>query len=463
MKALIQDLKKQNEQMLQEATRDLFNYAAGKKKDLSPEVAGSIQGLIGGIPDMKNDAVQKRIDEIKKQLHDDTANNILNNIQERVTGNVEAVVPKKMPLASAIANIKPAAEVKPTKSNEEQVESFTRLNAGVLEVRDGVDRVHEKLSEISGFSKQMVEEEVKPEPKPKSELELLEEERERKRKERNEKFTKVTSAAKSGSDMLADKTMMLGGMLGSQSLMGAGMMIKTITGGIGSIFGTMTKAVGVVGKFLPVVGKVGSVFGRIIPFMLKALPLLAGPLGIAAAGAAAVGAAGYFGYKKYKSHKSLNELEDRGLMDNALFGKDKINFEKLKADPTVTADDIDTLVEHGNISEVDKVKLAGIKASKAQSPFVQIEKQQMMADPSMIMTNTSPMTAVPQPTYEPGTTLERFGDSAKAKSKESAQTSSTINAPSTVVNNTTNNVSSGQGRRNRSLDRMRDKSAAGYF
>lgn len=462
MKNLIADLKKQNEQMLQDATRDLFNFTVGKKNELAPEVVGSIQGLIGGITDMQNSAVQERIDEIKKQIHDKDANSILNTIQERATGQIAALTPKKMPLAAAVADIKPAQVAPKKEEKAEQIDAFTKLNSGVLEVRDGVDRVHEKLSEISGLNQQMVKEETKPEAKPKSDLELLEEERENKRKARQEKFKKVTSTAKAGSDMLSDKTMMLGGILGSQSLMGAGMMIKTLTGGIGSIFNMMSKSVGVVGKFLPVIAKVGSVFGRIIPFMLKALPLLAGPLGIAAAGAAAVGAAGYFGFKKYQSHKSLNQLEDRGLMDNAAFGKDKVNFERLKADPTVTADDIDTIIEHGNVSEEDKVRLSGIKANKAQSPFVQIEKQQLMADPSIFM-QPSNMASVQQPTYEPGTTLERFGDAAKAKSKESAQTASTINAPSTVVNNTTNNVSSGQGRKNRALDRMRDKSAAGYF
>merc|ERR1711974_117626 len=108
------------------------------------EIAGSIQGLIGGISDMQNSAVQKRIDEIKKQIHDPDANNILNTISERATGQVMALAPKKMPLASAIANAKPEAPVKAEKK-EEQAESFTRLNAGVLEVRDGVDRVHDKL------------------------------------------------------------------------------------------------------------------------------------------------------------------------------------------------------------------------------------------------------------------------------------------------------------------------------
>lgn len=261
------------------------------------------------------------------------------------------------------------AEVTKVPMSEEVAESALIKGDGILgDISETLKKQTEYLMALSVLSEKQFQAAELAARKAEQERDRQQEDQQEEEEDEYEptKFDRAKDFALDTADTGGNLLGALGALTGSTGLLSGAVFLKTLAGGlpgiISGVVGAATGALGIGGKGLKTAGKVAKGAAGLA---MRAAPLLVSPVGLAVAGAAAVGYGAYKLIQKNKKEKVLDELEEQGYMKNNFFGKDTLNLDAIKSDPTfgeLGEDQI--LMETANLSDEDKKALQAIMKTK---------------------------------------------------------------------------------------------------
>lgn len=302
--------------------------------------------------------------------------------------------------------------------------------------------IDEKVGNLSNVSEDQLDSSEKLRKEQERENKRQEQERDKSKEDRLEAKkpktgeSMLSKAAKSTTDFSTGALATAGGFFNSETLLSAGIALKALA------------------DFVPKLGN-----------FAKALPAALGLLTPGGMVATAIGALGYAAFKKFSKESGMNKLEEAGFVEsNAIFDRDKLNFDKIENDPSFTIDQARFLVENANLGRDDRKRLIQILKKRGfTGDFLTDEIADLAEDNRRARQRIENRRGIGLDVVgdAPAQNLDAQLERNKRRGMGAQTSSETHNSMSTNVNSPTTNINIGGDRPNSRHDRLRQRSRAG--